>query len=131
MRLPLPGRLNRYVARAGRAVQSERIAYSRSKPIQHDVVLYESFAGNGVLCNPEAIFRYLLNRPEFDHLWHVWSIADEAAIARFEAEFGAHPRVSFVHRAASSTGGCCPRPATWSTTRPSRRRSASAPARCI
>ncbi|WP_051192076.1 glycosyltransferase [Microbacterium luticocti] len=98
MKLPLPSRLDRYVSRAGRAVRAERIAYARSKPIQHDVVLYESFAGNGVLCNPEAIFRYLVNRPEFDHLWHVWAIADDAAIARFQAEFTDHPRVSFVRR---------------------------------
>ncbi|WP_344779455.1 glycosyltransferase [Microbacterium kribbense] len=96
MRLPLPGRLNRYVSRAGRAVRAERIAYTRHLRIQHDVVFYESFAGNGVLDNPEAIFRHLLNRPDFDHLWHVWSIADDAAIAHFDAEFGAHPRVRFV-----------------------------------
>lgn len=98
MNLPLPGRLNRYVSRAGKAVRAERIAYARSKPIAHDTVLYESFAGNGVLCNPEAIFRHLLNRPDFDHLTHVWSIDDEQAIARFEAEFAANPRVRCVRR---------------------------------
>lgn len=98
MKLPLPHRLNRYVSRAGKAVQAERIAYARSKPVQADVVLYESFAGNGMLCNPEALFRHLLNRPDFDHLWHVWALDDDDAIARFEAEFAAHPRVSFVRR---------------------------------
>ncbi|QAY59849.1 glycosyltransferase [Microbacterium protaetiae] len=98
MKLPLPHRVNRYVSRAGKAVQAERIAYARSKPVLSDVVLYESFAGNGVLCNPEAIFRYLLGRPDFDHLWHVWAIDDDAALARFTDEFGTHPRVSAVRR---------------------------------
>nr|WP_153744949.1 glycosyltransferase [Microbacterium sp. SYP-A9085] len=96
--MPLPSRVNRYVSRAKRAVQAERIAFTRSRPIQHDVVLYESFAGNGMLCNPEAIFRHLLDRPDFDHLWHVWSLDDDAAIARFEEEFRAHPRVKWVRR---------------------------------
>lgn len=98
MKLPLPRRLNRYVTRAERAVASERIAYTRAQPIQHDVVLYESFAGNGMLCNPEAIFRHLLGRRDCSHLWHVWALADETAIARFQEEFAAHPRVRFVHR---------------------------------
>ncbi|WP_417563042.1 CDP-glycerol glycerophosphotransferase family protein [Microbacterium sp.] len=98
MKLPLPGRLGRYASRAGKAVQAERIAYARHLPIAHDTVLYESFAGNGVLCNPEAIFRHLLGRADFDHLTHVWSIDDEHAIARFEAEFAGHPRVRFVRR---------------------------------
>lgn len=61
-------------------------------------MLYESFAGNGVLCNPEAIFRHLLDDPEFGRLRHVWAISDDAAIARFTAEFGSHPRVDFVRR---------------------------------
>jgi len=96
----LTKRLNRYVSRAEKAAQAERIAYARSKPVQADVVLYESFAGNGMLCNPEAIFRQLLNRPDFDHLWHVWALDDDEAIARFEAEFAAHPRVSYVRRSS-------------------------------
>ena len=61
-------------------------------------MLYESFAGNGVGCNPEAIFRRLLDHPDYGHLRHVWAISDPAAIARFEAEFGDHPRVSHVRR---------------------------------
>lgn len=80
------------------AVTAERIALQRRRPIQPDVVLYESFAGNGVLCNPEAIFRELLDDPKHARLSHVWAISDPTVLARFEAEFGDHPRVSAVRR---------------------------------
>ncbi len=65
-------------------------------------MLYESFAGNGMLCNPEAIFRRLLADPGFAHLEHVWALADAAAAARFDVEFHDHPRVSRVHRGSTA-----------------------------
>ncbi|MFT4215405.1 MAG: glycosyltransferase [Microbacterium sp.] len=81
-----------------RAARSERLAYLRARPLEPDTVLYESFAGNGVLCNPEAIFRALLDDPEFAHLTHVWAISDETAREVFAAEFAGHPRVRAVPR---------------------------------
>ena len=69
MRSPLPPAVTRAIrsalTRAKRVPTSELIAWSRSRPIRHRTVLYESFAGNGALCNPEAIFRALLADPEF------------------------------------------------------------------
>lgn len=106
-----PQKISKYARRAWKAVGAERIARQRHRPIQSDTVLYESFAGNGVLCNPEAIFRHLLDHPDFGGLKHIWAISDEAAIRRFRAEFRGHPRVSFVRRgsgaywAALSTSG--------------------------
>ncbi|MGN8024597.1 CDP-glycerol glycerophosphotransferase family protein [Microbacterium sp. 22242] len=95
-------RLRTGARRLKRAVEAERIAFWRSRPVRSDQVLYESFAGNGVLCNPEAIFRHLLDDPTYAQLRHVWVIADDAAIARFRAEFAGHPRVSFVRRGSAS-----------------------------
>ncbi len=103
--VPLPSSLRRVrtaARRLKRAIEAERIAFWRSRPIRRDQVLYESFAGNGVLCNPEAIFRRLLDDPAYAHLRHVWVIADDAAIARFRAEFAGHDRVSFVRRGSAS-----------------------------
>ncbi|GAA1960901.1 glycosyltransferase [Microbacterium deminutum] len=102
MRLNRSHALSRYVDRAQRALDFERHAFFRSRPLRPDVVLYESFAGNGVLCNPEAIFRYLLQHPDFTRLEHVWSISDPAAIRRFRSEFGGDPRVRFVRRGSSA-----------------------------
>lgn len=39
-------------------------------------VVYESFHGKGMSCNPYAIFRYLLNSSEFKELLHIWVIND-------------------------------------------------------
>src|ERR1700748_1472426 len=57
-----------------RAARHEGHAHYRRQPVEPNVVFYESFAGNGMLCNPEAIFRALLADPEFAHLTHVWSL---------------------------------------------------------
>lgn len=95
-------KLRRQSKRILRAAKYERLAYLRSLPIRQDTVFYESFAGNGVLCNPEAIFRYLLDHPDFEHLRHVWAIKDPRAIRRFKAEFRDHPRVRFVPRGGYS-----------------------------
>jgi len=58
-------------------------------------VLYESFAGNGALDNPEAIFRELLNTPDLAELRHIW-VLDHHAGKPFRQEFRAHRRVQFV-----------------------------------
>ena len=59
-------------------------------------VLYESFAGNGALCNPEAIFRELLRSPEFAGLRHIWVLDRLSAHREIQGEFAGDPRVRFV-----------------------------------
>ncbi|MCU1550600.1 MAG: teichoic acid synthase [Glaciihabitans sp.] len=61
-----------------------------------DVVFYESFSGNGMLCNPEAIFRALLDDPEFAHIKHVWTLRSRRENRSVIREFAHHPRVRFV-----------------------------------
>lgn len=82
--------------RARQLSSTEWRNYWRAQPVRPDVVFYESFSGNGMLCNPEAIFRGLVDDPEFAHLQHVWVTASEEATAAARAEFEDHPRVSFV-----------------------------------
>jgi CDP-glycerol glycerophosphotransferase (TagB/SpsB family) len=75
--------------------------YWRSRPIQDDTILYESFSGNGMVCNPEAIFRALLRDPAFAHLKHIWVLSDLAQYHSTVEEFSDNPRVTFVrHRSA-------------------------------
>ncbi|MFT4220519.1 MAG: glycosyltransferase [Microbacterium sp.] len=81
-----------------RAARSEYIAYCRRRPVDNRVVLYESFAGNGALCNPEALFRAALGASDLGHLHHVWSLDDPERHPEFVAEFEGHPRVRFVTR---------------------------------
>jgi CDP-glycerol glycerophosphotransferase (TagB/SpsB family)/glycosyltransferase involved in cell wall biosynthesis len=77
-------------------VQYDRHAFWRTQPIRPGTVLYESFSGNGALCNPEAIFRGLIADPEFAGYEHVWVLADRDAAPDFVREFSHDPRVSFV-----------------------------------
>lgn len=69
---------------------------ARRQPLDPDLVFYESFFGNGVLDNPEAIFRHLLTSPEHAHLHHVWALDDRTRHRGVQAEFADDPRVSFV-----------------------------------
>ena len=74
---------------------AELRAVWRRLPVRRRSVLYESFAGNGALCNPEAIFRELLAAPDMADLRHIWVLKDARRRA-FRSEFRNHPRVTFV-----------------------------------
>lgn len=51
-----------------------------TRPIIPDTVLYESFGGLSVSCNPYAIFTYLLDHPDYKHFTHIWIVADTSRI---------------------------------------------------
>ena len=106
--MPAVTRVLRKLAKAG---PIEWRAYWRRQPIQPHVVLYEAFAGSGVLCNPEAIFRQLLHDPHHQHLTHLWAVTDPHEARRRWPELAAHARVRFVpygslgyHRALATAG---------------------------
>jgi CDP-glycerol glycerophosphotransferase len=81
-----------------RAARFEAHARFRELPIRNDTVLYESFAGSGVLCNPEAIFRELRRSSDFAQLRHIW-VLDRAHFGTgVQKEFAGDSRVSFVKR---------------------------------
>lgn len=83
-------------ARAKRATRAEIHAYWRRSPIVVGSVLYESFSGNGMLCNPEAIFRELLASRDLAHLTHIWALSDSNLHTAIHAEFADSERVRFV-----------------------------------
>jgi CDP-glycerol glycerophosphotransferase len=84
--------------RARLAVKYERLARARRAPVDENSVLYESFSGNGMLCNPEAIFRALLHADDLDHLRHVWVLSDLNQFSSTVGEFADNPRVQFVRK---------------------------------
>ena len=81
---------------ARESVVQERYAHWRRLPVQENAVLYESFSGNGMLDNPEAIFRHLLSQPDMAHLEHIWVLDDLEGHPEVTQEFAANPRVRFV-----------------------------------
>ena len=103
--------LRRTARRIARAWRAQGRALVSRKPVDSTTVLYESFAGNGVLCNPEAIFRQILATRALDGLHHVWVLEAPRRHRAIRAEFARDPRVSFVrrgslryHRALATSG---------------------------
>ena len=80
----------------GEEILAGRYAGWRHDPLQERTVLYESFFGNGMLDNPEAIFRYLLDQPDMADLTHIWALDDLEGHPSVVAEFADDPRVRFV-----------------------------------
>ena len=71
-------------------------------PVRDRTVLYESYAGYGALCNPEAIFRYLLHAPDMADLHHTWVLNRFSDHPGIRAEFARNRRVTFVLRGSPS-----------------------------
>ncbi|WP_285116078.1 glycosyltransferase [Leifsonia sp. fls2-241-R2A-40a] len=95
-------RLKRLPSRVKRAARYEIHAHWRARPIVQGSVLYESFSGNGMLDNPEAVFRELLASPDLGHLTHIWALSDLTQYRAAVEEFADDPRVSFVRYGSSA-----------------------------
>lgn len=70
--------------------------YLEEEPIRKDYVLYEAYGGCGMVCNPYAIFKYLLNHSQYRSLTHIWVISDWEANQPMMERFQRNPRVRFV-----------------------------------
>lgn len=77
---------------------AELRAWASRGRVRPRAVLYESFAGNGALCNPEALFRGLLLDREFDDLVHIWVLDSLRKHRGIRREFRNNRRVRFVRR---------------------------------
>jgi CDP-glycerol glycerophosphotransferase len=77
-------------------VHAAQYARWRSSPVRPRTVLYESFSGNGMLDNPEAIFRRLLTEPDMADLEHIWVLDEPELHPEVQAEFADNPNVRFV-----------------------------------
>lgn len=91
-------RLRSLLKKVGAALRAELRASARRGPVRSAVVLYESFAGNGVLCNPEAIFREILRSPDLAEYRHIWVLDNVREHRDVQAEFAGNSRVRFVRR---------------------------------
>ena len=95
----VPTRVTGVRTRAKRVLAAEGLAAFRRLPVDRAMVLYESFAGNGLLCHPEALFRALLQDADpCSTLRHVLVLDDPAGHPGIVHEFQGDPRVRFVAR---------------------------------
>lgn len=94
------GRLS-YAIKAGRTRTSSDEAQTylrsfRTHRLQPDTVLYQAHTGAGMVCNPFAIFRALLDDPEFSRLTHVWVLDSDQELTLRRREYAGHRNVRFV-----------------------------------
>ena len=72
--------LNKFIGKVKPAVSkiekiNDRAYYARcyrEHAVQEQWILYEAFAGRGILCSPKAIFDTLKRRDEFKGFLHIW-----------------------------------------------------------
>ncbi len=74
--------------------RSKYAGYYKHLKVNSKVVLYDSYFGRGLICNPYALFSELKEDPDFQQFKHVWVLDDNADTAHFpKAE-----NVMFVRR---------------------------------
>lgn len=56
------------------------LEYSECLPLRDNVILYESYAGRSLGCNPLALFRALIEHPDYRDFLHVWVLNDKSRI---------------------------------------------------
>ncbi|SMY02445.1 CDP-glycerol glycerophosphotransferase, TagB/SpsB family [Brevibacterium linens ATCC 9172] len=84
------------------AVRSRKFVKTLSAPVRKKTIVWESFSGNGALCNPEALFRQMVDDAKYREFRHTWVLSTKAWDSPFRAEFAKHPRVDFVKYRSTS-----------------------------
>lgn len=80
--------------RTGTPIRDIRYAEAlETLPIAPHLVLWESNHGASIGCHPLAMFRWMVDRPEYSHLIHVWAVNDCSGIPR---DVMGRPNVVFV-----------------------------------
>jgi|GEM_PF-145804 len=78
-------------------ISTSYVEYAETLPVRENVILYESFNGNSLSCNPLAIFRSLLDHPVYGSYLHVWVLND---LERVPPKYRSLSNVAFVSKAS-------------------------------
>ncbi|MGN0521726.1 MAG: CDP-glycerol glycerophosphotransferase family protein [Eubacterium sp.] len=86
----------RYDTNAGYRVRANYYEAYRKYEIDDKMVLYETFCGRGISCNPAAIFRYLLKDERFSDFTHVWVLEKNELTDAVAKEFEGNKHIKFI-----------------------------------
>lgn len=96
------GILGKVKTKAGNLKETKRRAtyakYYKNEPIDQTVILYDSYFGRGMICNPYAIFLELLENPDFKDYTHVWVIEDRYGNEPVMEQFKDHKNIYAIAR---------------------------------
>ncbi len=70
--------------------------YVKDYPVEKNTILYEAYGGRGMICNPYAMFRYLISREEYQKFTHIWVIDDFEKNKDMMNLYKDYPNVRFV-----------------------------------
>lgn len=68
-------------------------------PVRENTILYESFAGQGMSCNPYALFLYLFNHPKYRNWTHIWVINK---VENIPDEYKKYHNIIFIPRGSDN-----------------------------
>lgn len=89
---------NRWINSGAYRRRARYAKYYQHQNIQKNTVLYESFFGRGMLCNPYAIFLELLQNPAFKNWKHIWVLDNIENHPVLLQEYAKYRNVIFVQR---------------------------------
>ena len=70
----------------------------KSLPVNDRVILYESYAGRGLVCNPYGIFKRFTKRNDFGQYTHVWVLENLDKQKDIVDRYSEYKNVVFVQR---------------------------------
>src|SRR5579875_1822645 len=74
--------LKKYLLDKGFRKRAIYTKYMDKKPINEKVIFYEAYHGQSMTGNPYAVFKYLINDPNYQDYLHVWAIIDKSDIQK-------------------------------------------------
>ena len=89
----------KYEANKDTKALMEYCEYLETLPVRKDMILYDSFLAASIGCNPYAIFRYIIDRPEFAGWTHIWAINHPSGIPK---EYADRDNVIFIPRSCDA-----------------------------
>lgn len=66
--------------------------------VKDKTILYESRDGESMTDSPYAIFKYMLNHPDYQDYEHIWSVTNDRALSHVIRKYQGLPNVTFVER---------------------------------
>lgn len=89
---------NKWINSADFRKRARYAKFYNKKGLKNNIVLYESFFGRGMICNPYAIFLQLLQNPAYKRLKHVWVLDNIENHSVLLEEYSGYSNVIFVQR---------------------------------
>lgn len=87
-----------YFLREQYKIVSQYVRFYEGLKLDEKAILYESRDGNSMTDSPYAVFKYMVDHPDFQDFKHIWSVSDFKALSYVIAKYKDRPNVHFVKR---------------------------------